>query len=103
MEESTKQPRRKFSKEYKLDAIHLIGQDGKSAAAVARDLGIDPTTLYSWKRDFQGRGEGSAFPGHGRLSPEDEELRQLRRENERLEEENRILKKAMGYFAKHGK
>lgn len=103
MEDSSKEPRRKFSKEFKLDAIRLIGQNGKSAAAVARDLGIEPNTLYSWRRDLQERGETSAFPGHGRLSPEDEELRRLRRENERLDEENRILKKAMGYFARHGK
>ncbi len=92
MEERLKRERRKFDKQFKLDAVRLVTEGGKSAAAVARDLGIDATTLYGWKRD------NDAFPGHGRLLPEDEERRRLERDNAALREENAILKKAMGYF-----
>ena len=102
MEEQQKGTRRKFDKELKRDAVRLVTEGRKSTAAVARDLGIDPTTLYSWKREFGAHGK-EAFPGNGRLRPEEEELRRLEREVATLKEENAILKKAMGYFAKHGK
>ena len=102
MEEQQKGTRRKFEKQFKLDAVRLVTEGRKSAAAVARDLGIDPTTLYSWKREFAAHA-GEAFPGNGRLMPQEEELRRLEREVATLKEENAILKKAMGYFAKHGK
>ena len=100
MEEQQK--RRKFDKQFKQDAVHLAMEGKQSIAAVARDLGIDPNTLYTWKRGLIDHGK-DAFPGHGRLLPGDEELRRLEKENANLREENAILKKAMGYFAKHGK
>lgn len=98
----TPHARRKFDKQFKLDAVRLVTQEGKSVAAVARDLGIDANTLHHWKRQFSDHGT-DAFPGNGRLIPQDEELRRLRRENALLREERDILKKAMGYFARHGK
>ena len=50
--------------------------------------------LRKWIRKFEGDGD-KAFPGSGRLKPEDEENRRLRRENERLRMERDILKKAV--------
>ncbi len=94
--------RKKYDKQFKLDAVRLVTDGGKPVAAVARDLGIDANTLHHWKRQFTGHGT-NAFPGNGRLMPHDEELRRLQRENALLREERDILKKAMGYFAKHGK
>lgn len=94
--------RKRFDKQFKLDAIRLVTDGGKKVSEVARDLGIDPNTLYNWKKEFDSHGR-DAFPGNGRLMPQDEELRQLKRDNARLAEENAVLKKAMGYFAKHGK
>lgn len=94
-----KDPRQRFSKEFKLDAVQMIGQGGKSAAAVARDLGIRAKMLLRWRQELKEH-RGSAFPGHGHLMPEEEDLRRLRRDNERLKEENEILKKAIGYFTK---
>lgn len=90
--------RRQFTKEFKVNAVRMIGRDGRSAASVARDLGVDPNVLYRWKQDLDQHKE-EAFPGHGRLMAQDEELRKLRREVNRLKEENEILKKAIGYFS----
>ena len=61
---------------------------------VAKELEIRPDILRKWKKKFESDGQ-SAFPGSGRLKPEDEELRRLRRENERLRMERDILKKAV--------
>lgn len=94
--------RKRYEKQFKLDAVKLTEQPGTSVASVARDLGIDANTLHHWKRQFIDHGT-NAFPGNGRLMPQDEELRRLQRENALLREERDILKKAMGYFAKHGK
>lgn len=95
--------RRRFDKQFKIDAVGLIGVGGKNAAQVARELDINPEMLYQWKRKFQESGPVNAFPGNGKLSAEDVEKRQLEREIARLREENEILKKAMGYFAKAGR
>jgi transposase len=100
MEPTTK--RKKYDKQFKLDTVQLVQQNGNSVASVARDLGIDANTLHYWKRQFGEHGS-NAFPGNGRLLPQDEELRRLQRENALLREERDILKKAMGYFAKNGK
>lgn len=94
--------RRKFDKQFKLDAVRMVTEGGKSSASVARELGIDPNTVYNWKREFSAHGM-DAFPGNGRLMPQEEELRRLQRENAMLREERDILKKAIGYFTKHGK
>lgn len=94
--------RRRFDKQFKLDAVRLVTEGGKKASEVARDLGVDPNTISNWKREFGSHG-GAAFPGNGRLMPADEELRRLNREIATLREENQILKKAIGYFTKHGK
>ena len=83
--------RRKFDKQFKLDAVRLVTESGKTTAAVARDLGIDPTTLYAWKRELADHGT-DAFPGNGCLMPEDEELRRLERENATLKEGSRLCR-----------
>jgi len=91
--------KRTYTKEFKVEAVRQVVEGGKSIASVARDLGISPNLLYCWKRDLSSEGE-SAFPGKGRLSPEEEELRRLRRELADALEENSFLKKAAAYFAK---
>jgi transposase len=94
--------RRQFDKQFKLDTVRLVTDGGRTAADVARDLGVDPNTIYNWKREYSDHGN-AAFPGKGRLIAEDDQLRQLKRDNQRLAEENAVLKKAIGYFTKHGK
>jgi len=94
--------RRKFDRQFKLDAVNLIVNGGRSIQEVARDLGIDANVLYRWKRDLTRNGS-EAFRGKGRLSPQEEELRRLRRELEQVKEDREILKKALAFFSKHGK
>ena len=91
--------RRSFTAEFKLAAIRLITVSKLSVAEAARQLGISDTLLRRWKADHQLNGD-QAFPGNGNLPPEQEELRKLRIENERLLAECDILKKATAYFAR---
>lgn len=91
--------RRSFSKEFKIEAVRLITESGQSISQVGRDLGIRDTLLGRWKKEFE-QDQVAAFPGKGHLKPEEEELRRLRRENERLRMERDILKKAAAIFSK---
>ena len=86
--------RRRFSQEFKLDAVSMVVDQGRDLYEVAKELEIRPDILRKWKKKFESDGE-SAFPGSGRLKPEDEELRRLRRDNVRLRMERDILKKAV--------
>jgi len=91
--------RQRFTKAFKLEAVQLIKQSGRPAAAIARELGIPRNRLYKWAAELENHGDG-AFPGSGRQADAAEELTRLRRENARLKEERDILKKAAAYFAK---
>jgi transposase len=71
---------------------------GNTQARVERDLGIGQGVISRWKRELKLDGE-QAFPGKGRVKPEDAELRRLKRENERLRRERDILKKAVAIFS----
>lgn len=88
------QPRRKFSREFKLEAVRLVTEKGYSIAQVGRDLDLRPDMLRRWKKQLLDD-PGSAFPGEGHLRAEDQELCRLRRDNERLREERDILAKAL--------
>jgi transposase len=90
--------RRQYSREFKQDAVRLLETSRKSASELERELGIGRGNLWRWKREFAADGE-DAFPGHGRLAPEQERLRQLERENEILRQERDILKKAVAIFS----
>jgi len=93
------QVRKKYSSELKFEALRLLETTGKSAAMLERELGIGQGCLSRWKRAQDREGE-QAFPGHGRLTPEREHLKQLERENEILRQERDILKKAVAIFSK---
>ncbi|MBI5902046.1 MAG: IS3 family transposase [Deltaproteobacteria bacterium] len=91
--------RRKFDSEFKREAVRQVVEGGRSVAEVARSLGIHEMLLHKWKRQLNEDSEG-AFPGKGRLKPQDEELRRLQRENTSLKEDREILKKAFGHLLK---
>ena len=93
-----KKNRRQYTREFKLEALRLHETSGKSAAQIERDLGIGSGNLYRWKRKLSKDGQ-HAFPGHGRLTPERERIRQLERENEILRQQRDILKKAVAIFS----
>ncbi len=93
------QKRKSFSAEFKREAVRLMHESGKPVAIVARELGVPRNRLYKWQSDVEEK-QDAAFSGSGRRSEPANELARLRRENERLKEENIILKKAAAYFAK---
>ena len=93
-----RRPRRSFTREFKLEAVRLVTEKGLSQAQVARDLDLDVKMLRRWRREFEAEGD-HAFPGQGRLRPDEEQLRQLQRDVERLRMERDILKKALGIFS----
>jgi transposase len=92
--------RRTFTPEFKIQAVKLVTEEGKSVAEVARDLDLGESMLRSWKLALATTGV-QAFPGHGNPPALEEELRRLRAENKRLQMERDILKKATAFFAKH--
>ena len=91
--------RRKFTREFKLEAVRLIRDRGVSYAQASEDLGVHPTQLRNWVKQFA-EDPQRAFPGHGQLKPEQAEIARLKREVTKLKAKRDILKKAAAYFAK---
>ena len=91
--------RRKFSREFKLEAVRLVRERGVSVAQAARDLDVHENVLRKWISAL-GADPQHAFPGHGQLRPEQLEVDRLRKEVARLKAERDILKKAAAYFAR---
>jgi transposase len=91
---------KQYSAEFKIEAIKRLEKSGESVNKVAEELGVKPTTMHGWVKKYKKSPE-APFPGSGNLSPEDEKLKKLERENRELKEENEILKKAAAYFAKN--
>src|SRR3954468_11113042 len=105
-----KRKRRRFTAEYKAEAVKPLEESGKPLQAVADELGVHPNQLRGWRNErlaagagqAPGRrgGGGGAGGGGARRKAEAAELARLRRENKRLGQENEILKKAAAFFAR---
>ena len=93
----SKQIRKKYSKEFKHEAVGLVVDQGYSKAEAGRSLGIDPDLSRRWQREFEAEGS-HAFPGQGKLAPDQQRIRDLENENRRLRMEKDILKKATVFF-----
>jgi len=91
--------RRTYNREFKVAAVKLITEKGQSISEAARSLGISAEMLRRWKVALAAEGP-EAFPGHGNLSPAEEEIRRLKAEIQRLKTERDILKKATALFAR---
>jgi transposase len=91
--------RRRYTKEFKLETIHLVLSQGGNASTVARNLGIKPNLLSRWIREYKADKE-HAFPGLGNLKEPEEELRRLSKELADTKMERDILKKALAIFSK---
>jgi transposase len=91
--------RKQYTKEFKLDSISLVLEQGYSRTEAARRLGINTNMLARWIKEHA-QDTGQAFRGNGQLTPEQAEIKQLRAEVKRLEMEKEILKKATVFFAK---
>ena len=94
----TRKDRKRYSREFKLEAVRRANESGKPVAEVARELDISVHHLYRWRDEAVKQGE-RAFPGKGKTHSQDE-LGKLKRENARLREERDILKKSLIFFAK---
>jgi transposase len=102
----SEQKRRQFSSEFKLEAVRQVTEGRKPPAQVARELGIRPDMLRTWRRQAEGRAglaPADVFPGNGQLPGAEAELRRLRRELEIARQEVAFLKKAATYFARESR
>jgi len=95
---SSFKPRRTYDQEFKQEAARLVMEEGRKITEVERNLGIPRGMVSRWVRELKDDPQGS-FPGKGRLKPQEEELRSLRRELERVKRERDILKKAVAIFS----
>ena len=89
---------KRFDKEFKIEAVRLASEPGNTQSGIERDLGSSQGIISRWKRELRKDGD-QAFPGKGRLKPNDDEMQRLKRENERLRRERDILKKAVAIFS----
>ena len=94
--------RRVYTDEFKFDAVRLVLEEGLTKAETSRRLGVNQNSLGKWVKAYKTNGE-NAFPGKGRQTPEQEELRGLREEVRELRMEREILKKATAFFARETK
>ena len=91
--------RNSFSREFKIEAVRLLERGDQEASILARELGVPRNRLYKWRDEIK-KHDVAAFPGKGRRNGGSAELAKLKTENERLREENDILKKAARFFAR---
>src|ERR1019366_6050574 len=91
--------RRKFKREFKLEAVKLIKERGGSYVHASRDQDVQQSVHRNCVEAFAVDPEYS-FPGHGQMKPEQAEIARLKREVTKLKAERDILKKAAAYFAK---
>ena len=90
--------RRKYRREFKLEAVELLESGGRTAAEIERELGIGDGCLLKWRKQFAVEGATSKSPDGSGLT-EREQIRRLKRENEILRQERDILKKAVAIFS----
>lgn len=90
--------RRRYSKEYKIEAVQMANAPGVTVKQVAEELGIHPHVLGKWRSQLTTAGETEAFPGQG--NPRDQEMVALKRELARVKKERDFLREAARFFAK---
>lgn len=89
--------RRKYSPEFKREAVALAQQPGVSCRQIALDIGVNPNLLNRWKREAE-QAKDQAFKGQG--TPRDEEVARLKRELAKVKKERDFLREAATFFAK---
>lgn len=89
--------RKKYSDEFKREAVGLIRQPGSKVTQVAADIGVTATQLFRWRRELD-RGDGKAFPGSG--VARDQEMLALKRELAKVTKERDFLRDAAAFFAR---
>lgn len=97
--EKPRRTRRRFTEEFKREAVRLLNESPNSALSTAKSLGVQREVLYRWRDELEALGT-VAFRGNGNRTPEQERIRQLEAENRKLKMERDFLKKTAAYFAK---
>src|SRR5688572_11286137 len=98
-----KQKRKRYTAEFRAEAVRLLEADPRPRAEVASDLGIDRSILYRWQRALGGSTNQVGSSGEVLSADEREELRRLRKQVAQLQMDREILKKAAAFFAKESK
>ena len=91
--------RRKFSEEFKREAVNLTRQPNVTVSQVARDIGVGASDLFRWRRELEANGK--AFTGSG--VPRDQEVMALKRELAKVKQERDFLRDAAAFFARESK
>ena len=93
--------RRKYDSDFKINAVNLTEEPGRTVKEVAENLGIAKDLLYRWRREHRLKHEG-AFPGNGNeaLTGQEKRIRELEKKLKDAEMERDILKKAMAIFSR---
>ena len=92
--------RRRYSPEYKQEAVRLVQQSDIPVSEIARNLGINDNMLRKWVKQAT-EPATRAFPGHG--NPRDEKIAQLERELREVKKERDFLRETAVYFARESK
>ena len=92
--------RRRYSVEFKLEAVRLANESGRTKTQIARELDVSRAMLYSWVKTYGAQGQTAFKTKKVDLNSESQELKRLRLENNQLREDREILKKAAAYFAR---
>lgn len=88
--------RKFYSQEFKREAVSLVVEQGYSCAEAGRSLDVRGNLIGRWKRELESG--DSAFQGHGKLTVDQQRIKELEAENRRLRMEKDILKKATAFF-----
>ena len=89
--------RRSYSREFKISAVKLVREQGYTAVQAAKSLGVDAASIRGWVEKFSEEVGRQAPSGEAALRAE---IQELRKQNQRLQMEREILKKAAAFFAK---
>ena len=87
-----------YTQEFKREVVRLAQTSGKPIAHIARELGISDASIHQWRKELAAHAQ-EAFPGSGHQTTQEEEVRQLKRELERVRQERDIGKKAVAIFS----
>jgi transposase len=87
--------RKRYTEDFKQEAVRLMESSGKPISEIARDLGINDNNLYRWRGQYGRQEVGKATVSNGNMGEMEAELKRLRREVEVLRQERDVLKKAM--------
>ena len=90
--------RRIYTREFKIEAVRLVTEEGYGIRQAAESLGVSDNSPRTWKRQQESEADNT-FPGKGKVSSRDEQMRRLQQEDRRLWMERDISNKATAFFA----